>query len=50
MAASTIALEMTNEHLPDLQHLQVHLIKFSKKCGPAEVLGKSILGSLYTHA
>ena len=39
---------MTNEHLPDLQLLQVHLINIGMKCSAAEVLYRTILGSLPT--
>ena len=42
------ALEMTNEHLPLLQLLQVHLINIGMECGVAEVLYRAILVSLPT--
>ena len=39
------ALEMTSEHLPDLQLLQVHLINIGMNCGAVEALYRTILGS-----
>ena len=38
-------MEMTNEHLPDLQLL----VNIGMKCGAAEVLYRTILGSLPMH-